>query len=141
MDRILIRLDIYAYNLKYTKSIKKKEDILNHLNELILPLRNVQSILSYMFSIDMCFKSFIFEHNLSYLMLMLFHLEDIAKYINLSDKYILTYHDNQFKIVDHPDLNDQNEPNQNEPNQNESDEFDISILNMSMQKSLSWADG
>lgn len=131
MDRILIRLDIYAYNLKYTQSIKKKEDILNHLNELIQPLRNAQSILSYMFSIDMCFKSFLIEHNLAHLMLMLFQLEDIAKYINLSDRHLLSYQNDQFKIVDNPNIDDQTE----------SDDFDISILNTSMQKSLSWADG
>ena len=130
MDRtFLTRLEIYSFNLKRAKDLKKKEKILNHLNDLLIPLRDAQFLINYMFLLDKCFLHFLMEHNLSHMILLLYDLREIARVINLPDNHIIIYDDKKFKIIEHEIIEE-----------NINDDVDESILNMSMSKTISWAD-
>jgi hypothetical protein len=99
MEGFITRLQIIHYNLKNTKNINKKELILNKLIDILFDLRLTSDILNYMYTIDLCFLEYLKDHNLDYMILLLYDLSMIATEINLDKSYSLTFNNGKFTIT------------------------------------------
>lgn len=137
MNRLVTTLKLCYFNLRNTRDIKKKEHILNYLNDILLPLKPVLSMFTYLFYLDKCFSAYLEYHKLEHLQLLTYNLLALHNIINLSKFYKIKYENKRFEIV----FNDDNIEEIIEEENEEEDLAEIELINdFSISQSLSWAD-
>jgi hypothetical protein len=110
MENFLNRINIYYLNIFISEDIKKKEEYLNKLINIVQKEKNTISIINFIYSLNpQLFSEYLYAHRIQYVLFLTYDTSVIYTLLNIDENHFIKYENNLFTINKLPKNNSINE--------------------------------